>query len=320
MTHKKNICVLGGTGFVGRQIVEQLAINGHKIKILSRHRERRRELLVLPNVEIHTADVHDREVLKDHFSDQDVVINLVGILNEFGRNNFEKVHVELSRKVADTCLKKQVPRLLHMSALKANANTGTSKYLRSKGQAENNVHSTRDIQVTSFQPSVIFGPQDSFFNRFASLLAKTPPFLPFPLACASAKFAPIYVEDVAQVFLKSLDDKRTYGNHYTLCGPKNYTLLELVEFTSQITGLNRTILPLGNILSKLQASLLGLMPTKPFTLDNYRSTKIDSVCEQENSPIFELNLRSVESVVPLYLGKQSLHRRFSEIRRTSRRL
>ena len=206
-----------------------------------------------------------------------------------------------------------------MSALKANANSGTSKYLRSKGQAENNVHSTREILVTSFQPSVIFGPQDDFFNRFASLLAKTPRFLPFPLACARAKFAPIYVEDVAQAFIKSLEDKRTFGRHYTLCGPKIYTLLELVEYTSLISGLNRKIIPLGNILSKLQASMLGLLPTKPFTLDNYRSTKTDSICDQENSPIFDLNLRSVESVVPLYLGTHSLRNRFSEIRRLSRR-
>lgn len=319
MTHIKNICVLGGTGFVGQQIVEQLAKRGHTIKIISRHRERRRDLLVLPNVEIISADVHDREVLKEHFTGQHAVINLVGILNEFGKNTFEKVHVELARKVADTCLKRQVPRLLHMSALKANANSGSSKYLRSKGQGENTAHSTRDIHVTSFQPSVIFGPKDQFFNRFAALLAMTPRYIPFPLACAHARFAPIYVEDVAQAFIKALDDKRCFGQRYTLCGPKQYTLQELVQYTSAITGLNRTVMPLGGMLSKLQATILGMLPTKPFSLDNYRSTKTDSVCEHDNDPLFELELRSVETIVPLYLGRHSMRNRYSELRRSARR-
>ena len=319
MAQSKRICVLGGTGFVGRHVVERLAKLGHHIKIISRQRERNRDLLVLPQVSIISADIHDPQVLKEQFEGQDVVINLVGILNEFGKHTFQKVHVDLARKVADACLMKQVPRLLHMSALKANANNGPSKYLRSKGQAENIVHSIHDVKVTSFQPSVVFGTQDDFFNRFAKLLRIPPQFAPFPLACANAKFAPIFVEDLASAFVKSIDDQQTYGQRYPLCGPREYTLRELVQYTATISGIKKTIIPLGNGLSKLQALIMGLAPGKPFTLDNYLSTKVDSICEENSLAVFDIKPRALESVVPQYLGQQSMRGRYSQFRRLSGR-
>lgn len=318
MSKTKNICVLGGTGFVGSHIVEKLAKQGHHVKILSRHRERNRDLLVLPTVQIITADVHNGQVLKEQFTGQDVVINLIGILNVFGKNNFEKVHTDLARKVGDACQLKQVPRLLHMSALKANANSGPSKYLRSKGQAENNVHTIRDVQVTSFQPSVIFGPGDSFFNRFAHLLSMGPPYAPFPLACSKAKFAPVYVNDVADAFVNSIDNMDMVGKRYALCGPKEYTLLELVQYVNGLCNTRRKIIPLGNALSGLMASFLGMLPGKPMTVDNFRSTLVANVCDSETPNLLQ-NPRSVESVVPQYLGGTSTRGRFSHHRRLARR-
>lgn len=319
MAKIKKICVLGGTGFVGSHIIEKLAKQGHRVKILSRHRERNRDLLVLPTVEIISADVHNGQVLKEQFTGQDVVINLVGILNVFGKNNFEKVHTDLARKVGDACQLKQVPRLLHMSALKANANSGASKYLRSKGQAENIVHSIRDVQVTSFQPSVIFGPGDSFFNRFAHLLSMGPPYSPFPLACSKARFAPVYVNDVADAFVNSIDNKEMFGQRYALCGPTEYSLLELVQYVNGICNTRRKIIPLGNALSSLMASFLGMVPGKPMTVDNFRSTLVASVCDGE-VPNFLENPRSVESVVPQYLGGKSTRSKFTKHRRLARRL
>ena len=321
MSKPKNICVLGGTGFVGRQIVEQLAVRGHRVKVLSRHRERNRDLLVLPTVQIVSADIHIGQVLKEQFENQDVVINLVGILNVIGKNNFEKVHTDLATKVGEACTLKQVPRLLHMSALKANANNAPSKYLRTKGQAENIVHTIKDVKVTSFQPSVIFGPHDSFFNRFAKLLAMPPRFMPFPLACANAKFAPIYVRDVADAFINSIDDKETFGKRFTLCGPKEYSLLELVKFTNQICGTRRRIIPLGNGMSKLMATFLGMIPfNKPMTLDNYLSTTVDSICDGDIPNLSPENAASIETIVPQYLGGKSLRGRYTDYRKLSRRI
>ena len=319
MAKSKKICVLGGSGFVGQQIVEQLARRGHQIKVLSRHRERNRDLLVLPTVQIITADIHNGQVLKEQFSGQDVVINLVGILNNAGKNNFDRVHTDLASKIGDACQLKQVPRLLHMSALKANANNAPSKYLRSKGQAENIVHTIRDVKVTSFQPSVIFGPHDSFFNRFAKLLAMPPRFMPFPLACAHARFAPVYVLDVARAFVDSIDNKDTFGKRLSLCGPNEYTLLELVKYVNEICHTRRKIIPLGNATSKLMASFLGLVPGKPMTVDNYMSTLVDSTCDGDVPNIVPANASSVETIVPQYLGGKSVKGRYNQYRRVARR-
>ncbi len=319
MSRVKNICVLGGTGFVGRYVVEELAKQGHQIKVISRHRERNRDLLVLPTVKIVSADIHDPPVLKEQFIGQEVVINLVGILNETGKHTFQKVHVELARKVGEACIMNQVPRLLHMSALNADIN-GPSKYLRSKGEAEKYLHNLHDVAVTSFQPSVIFGPDDSFFNRFARLLRIPPRLAPFPLACASAKFAPIFVEDVALAFARSVDDKRTFEQRYQLCGPKVYTLKELVNYTAEVCGVRKSVMPLGNGLSRLQASILGLLPGKPFTMDNYLSTTVDSVCEESFPELFAITPKALETIVPLYLGQQSRNNRKSLWRRSARRI
>jgi len=315
----KNICVLGGTGFIGRYVVEELAKLGHQIKVISRHRERNRDLLVLPTVKIVSADIHDPPVLKEQFIGQDVVINLVGILNETGKHTFQKVHVELARKVGEACIMNQVPRLLHMSALHADIN-GPSKYLRSKGEAEKYVHNLHDVEVTSFQPSVIFGPNDSFFNRFANLLRLPPRLAPFPLACASARFAPVFVEDVALAFARAVDDKRTFGQRFQLCGPAVYSLQELVKYTAEVCGIKKPIMPLGNSLSRLQAIILGFMPGKPFTMDNYLSTTVDSVCDEGFPELFAITPKALEAVVPLYLGPQSSNNRKSKWRRGARRV
>lgn len=318
MSRVKNICVLGGTGFVGQQVVEALAKQGHRIKVISRHRERHRDLLVLPTVKIVSADIHDPPVLKEQFIGQDAVVNLVGILNEAGKRTFQKIHVELARKVGEACVMNQVPRLLQMSALKADVN-GPSKYLRSKGEAEKYLHNLHDVAVTSFQPSVIFGPYDDFFNRFAKLLRIPPRLAPFPLACANAKFAPVYVEDVALAFARALDNQHTFGQRYPLCGPNVYTLLELVKYTAEVSGIKKPIMPLGSGLSRLQATIMGMLPGKPFTMDNYLSTTVDSVCEEGFPELFAIKPKALEAVVPHYLGQQSIRQRYSLLRRAARR-
>ncbi|WP_455199850.1 complex I NDUFA9 subunit family protein [Kaarinaea lacus] len=318
MTTIKRICILGGTGFVGQAIVEQLANLGHEIKVISRHRERNRDLLVLPTVKILSADVHDPQVLKDQFEEQDVVINLIGILNETRHHNFQTVHVNLARNIADACTMKQVPRLLHMSALHASKDA-PSKYLRTKAEAENILHKMYDVNVTSFKPSVIFGARDHFFNRFAGLLRIPPRYAPFPLACAKARFAPVFVEDVAQAFVNALDNPQTYGQRYELCGPRVYTLQELVKYTAQLCGIKKSIIPLGDAASRLQALVMGVLPGKPFTLDNYLSTTVDSVCEEGFPALFDVQTKSIESEVPKYLGQNEINNRFSKFRQHAKR-
>jgi len=317
----RHICILGGTGFVGQHIISHLTNKGFKIRVISRHRERYRELLLFPDVELVSADIHDPQVLKENFIGQDVVINLVGILNQSGKkaNSFNAAHVSLTRNVIQACQMKGVTRLLHMSALNADSAKGPSEYLRSKGEAEDLVHNAKDIDVTSFQPSVIFGLEDDFFNRFAALLKIPPMFTPFPLACAKAKFSPIYVDDVATAFTVALQNEQSVGQRYPLCGPQTYTLKTLVEYTAKLSGIKRPIYGLGNTLSKLQATLLGLLPGKPFSNDNYLSMKVDSVCEAPFPSLFGITPTSVESIVPGYIGQQSLRARYYSYRRAARR-
>ncbi|MEJ2481530.1 MAG: NAD(P)H-binding protein, partial [Acidihalobacter sp.] len=179
------VCVLGGTGFVGRHLCARLIRAGYRVRIPTRHRERHRDLLVLPGLELIEADVHDPQTLAQVLTGCQAAINLIGILNERGHRGlgFQHAHVELTRKFVDACQAQGVRRLLHMSALGADATADTSFYLRSKAEAETLAHtlSGPELAVTSFRPSVIFGPDDSFLNRFADLLRAVPGV--FPLAC-----------------------------------------------------------------------------------------------------------------------------------------
>jgi NADH dehydrogenase len=300
-THK--ICLLGGTGFVGKRLTARLSEVGHDIVILTRHRERQRDLLVLPTVRLVQGDVYDPEFLRKQFEDRDTVINLVGILNEKGRDGrgFTRVHAELPSKIVEACRQTGVTRLLHMSALHA-LPAAPSHYLRTKALGEDAVHRAEnpDFHVTSFRPSVIFGPGDGFLNRFADLLRLTPGV--FPLACPQARFQPVYVEDVVRAFVESLDNHKTFGQHYDLCGPKVYTLREIVEYVARLIGRRVCIIGLNDALSYLQAATLEFVPGKPFSLDNYRSLKVDSVCEKGFPEVFCITPVSLEQIAPTYLA------------------
>jgi uncharacterized protein YbjT (DUF2867 family) len=311
------ISILGGSGFIGTRLVNQLNADGHVIRVLTRRRERSKHLLVIPRAEVIELDVHDRDALTTVLEGSDVVINLVGILNERGHlgEGFQRAHVALPESIVRCCQRLGIPRLLHMSALRADAERGPSFYLRSKGAGEALVHAagSATFKVTSFRPSVVYGPGDDFFNRFARLLKLLPG--PFPLACSEARFAPVYVDDVAEAMTRCIALPASYGQRYELCGPLSYTLAELVTYCASTLGMRRRIIPLSDRLSRLQATILEHVPGKPFSLDNYRSLQIDSLC----GPGLDLSrlgitARRLEGIVPAYLGKLSRQQRYSRLR------
>ena len=309
-----SVCILGGTGFVGRHLVNRLAAEGVRCRILTRRPHRHRHVGVARGSTLVEADVHDRAELVRQFAGQDAVINLVGILNEGGGENFRRVHYELPLSVLAACQTAGVPRLLHMSALNADAQRGTSNYLKTKGAAEDYLHANAGgVAVTSFRPSVIFGPDDSFFNRFAALL-RIPG--PFPLACPKARFAPVYVGDVAEAFARALDDSGTFDQRYDLCGPRVFTLRELVDYTVEAMGERKPILELNDTLSRLQAKVLGVMPGRPFTMDNYRSMQMDSVCERDGLGRLGITPTDVDAIIPFVLGQRLPKQRLDSLRRT----
>lgn len=309
------VCILGGSGFVGSHLVAHLGSRGIACRIITRHPHRYRNLAVNQGAELVSANLFDVKSLAKQFSGCDAVVNLIGILNESGKNQtFRRMHVELVDQIIDACNLAAIPRLLHMSALHADQARGTSLYLRSKGEGENRAHTHggASINVTSFRPSVIFGPGDSFFNRFAGLL-KISPLI--PLACPKARFAPVFVGDVAEAFCRSLDDAKTFGNRYDLCGPDIFTLKELVSYTARTLKIRRLIVGLGDLPSRLQAQVLGHLPGKPFSMDNYLSLQTDSICETSSFNELGIEAQGVQTIVPLYLGNESYRDRFDRYRK-----
>lgn len=303
----RSVCILGGTGFVGSRLVTRLIDEGHAVKVLTRNREKNRHLLVLPDLNLVNADVHDPRQLAQHFGGCDCVVNLVGIINERGRgaSGFRRVHIELADKVVRAARSSGVKRLLHMSAIGAKAGTAPSHYLRSKGAAEEVVRkeSASALEWVIFRPSVIFGQRDSFINRFARLLRIIP--VAFPLARASARFAPVYVGDVVDAFARCVVRDEALGRALELCGPDVYTLREIVDFTASTLRLRRRVIELPDFLGRLQALVMDFVPGKPFSTDNFRSLTIDSVCSSDGFAVLGMQPHSMSALVQQYLGSSS---------------
>src|SRR3984885_13389996 len=213
----QSIAVLGGTGFLGTRLVARLIKDGRRVTVLSRDREQHKHLLVLPGLTLENCEVYSPAQLSERFRGKDVVINLVGILNErgFGGSGFRRAHTELTQGVLQAARSAGVARLLQMSALKA-AVDAPSYYLRSKGEAEQLIRETNTpLDWTIFQPSVMFGPGDSFLNRFAALLGAVP--WVFPLARPHARFSPVFVDDVIEALIRSLHGGASSRQTYQLC-------------------------------------------------------------------------------------------------------
>jgi len=293
------ICILGGTGFVGRHLVTRLATSVYRCRLLARHPERHRALLLVPGIELRRSDIFETGVLEKQLADCTAVVNLVGILNEGSGRTFQRTHVELVERILAAAQAVEVTRYLHMSALHAQTTLGTSRYLRTKGRGEDLAHACTDMQVTSFRPSVIFGPGDSFFNRFATLLKITPGI--FPLACPDARLAPVYVGDVVSAITKALATPSCVGKGYDLCGPRIYSLKELAKYTADLIGRRTMVMGLPDFGARFQARVFQLLPGKPFTMDNYLSLQTDSICGYDGLAELGIEPQAVEGVVPGYL-------------------
>ena len=309
-----SVCIVGGSGFVGEAIADELAGVGAanlRVRVITRSRPRAMNLTVLPTVELVVADPHDTASLARCFEDMDAVINLVGILHESRRETFERAHVELPRKVVEACHSAGVQQLLHMSALGA-SESGPSKYQRSKGAGEQAVRrGAGELPVTIFRPSVIFGEGDAFLNTFADLV-RIFPFI--PLAGARTRFQPIWVEDVARCFAGALGNPAAFGQVYEICGPKQYTLEELVRFVAKTLGRRPAIVPLSGALATLQATMLEFLPGKMMTRDNLASMSVDNICSQPFPAIFGFQPAPMEAVVPEYLAPTVSRARYARFR------
>ena len=321
--------MVGGSGFVGRHAVAALVAQGVRVTVPTRRRERAKHLFLLPTVEVIEADVSAPGVLASLVRGRDAVINLAGVLqsrrgrpdergpNDYGPD-FAQTHVELPQAIVSACRGAGVGRLLHMSALGADPH-GPSEYLRSKGIGESAVLAADDLAVSVFRPSVIFGPEDRFLNQFA-LLARIAPVLAIPKP--DARFQPVYVGDVVRAMMAALDDTHlpdTAGKRYDLCGPRQYSLMEIVRFACEITGRRRLIVGLPDALATLQAWTMEYLPAalRLLTRDNLRSMTVPSVCER-GFP-FGLEPAMMETAAATWLAPQGPRQRYPRLRWRARR-
>lgn len=316
----KTIGIFGGTGFVGTHLANCTAELGMRVRIFTRSRARARHLWPLPHTELIEINPGNESSISEQISGCEAVINLVGILNEKRDNGaeFRHVHTDLTKKIIKACTDTSVKRYIHMSALNADP-FAASYYLRTKGEAEIASMAAHDagLPTTIFRPSVIFGPNDSFFNRFAHLLRMFPVL---PLACAVTKFQPVFVGDVSETILSALNDRKTFGMRYDIGGPEVTSLLEIVRYTSNLIKSRALIIPLGPAMSKLQANLFEYFPGKPFSRDNLRSASLDNVC-RDNNGLSQLGIEptAINEVVPTYLGGKFERMRYYDFRSEARR-
>ena len=305
----KKILLIGGSGFIGRSIAEQLSAKGYFVTVPTRHRERAKHLLVLPTIDVVDADVHDPQTLSGLIREHDAVINLIGILH----GDFEREHVTFPRMVAKTCAAAGAKRLIQMSALNADVN-GPSNYLASRGRGEAAVRevggANPSLKITFFQPSVVFGQNDKFLNMFAGLVRAFPVI---PLGSADAQFQPVWVEDVARAITISVAMSETYGKTYPLVGPRVYTLRQLVELVIALKDKKRLVVGLGAGLSKLQANIFEFLPGKLITRDSLRSMSVPSTSATPFPPLFG-TASTLESVVTGYMQASTGRSRYPTFR------
>jgi uncharacterized protein YbjT (DUF2867 family) len=297
----QNILLLGGSGFVGSHVADHLTELGLSVRVPTRHRNRAKQLILLPTVDVVEADINDQSVLTSLCKGMDAVINLVGVLHSasgdpYGRD-FRAAHVELPKKIIVACRANGISRLLHMSALPAAADA-PSEYLRSKATGEELVLSAKnEFGVTVFRPSVVFGEEDRFLNLFASLQKWLPVVF---LARPDAKLQPVYVVDVAKVIVEALGRHDSHGKSYDLAGPEVHTLREIVASAGAWAGHARPIFALSDGLGNLQATVMQHLPGKLLTTDNLRSLKVDSVSD---APFpFGIRPTAMSAVAPTYLS------------------
>lgn len=272
------IALLGGSGFIGRHLAAELARRGHSLCIPVRDRERAKEaLIMLPDTDVYAYDPNVPAGLKKCLQGADAAVNLVGILNEDGRNLFDRVHGEFVRILAEGCIKNQVPRIVHLSAIGVSPGA-PSAYLRSKAKGEQIIKSNDALSHAIIRPSVVFGPGDDFVNRFARLI-KYFPVMPLPMA--AAKFQPIYVADLVAMVANVLEDDSYHNKTLNAGGGAALALEEIIRLIARQMGKSPRLLPMGSGLSYAFAAVAEQIPfAELITRDNIRSMQLPSVCPQ----------------------------------------
>ncbi len=298
------VTVFGGSGFIGRYVVKRLAQQGWAVRVAVRRPSRAAFLRPLGEVGQITplrAPLQDEGAVRDVLAGAEAAINLVGVLFERGRQSFKAVHLDGARRVAEAAAAAGVKQLSQISAIGAEA-TADAKYARSKGAAEQAVRDAFPAAVV-LRPSIVFGPEDEFFNLFASM-AQMSPALPL-IGGGRTRFQPVYVGDVADAVVKALTDPACAGKTYELGGPGVYSFKELMELMLRETGRRRLLLPLPFWAATLQAAVLEWLPRPLLTRDQVKLLRHDNVVGDGALTLADLGIRptAVEVILPTYMDR-----------------
>ncbi len=299
------ILVTGATGFIGAEILRRASRRGWRVRGLARHPERAEALGRLPHVELFRGDVARPDELDEALEGVDAVLHLVGIIVETGRQSFEEVHVEGTRHVVEATRRAGVTRYIHMSALGVEQGRDASEYYRTKWRAEEIVRES-GLAATIFRPSLVFGRDDDFFNRFAGII-RWSPVVPLP-GGGRTRFQPVWLGDVAECFLQSTRMERGAQPVYEIAGPVVMTLREIVSSLMEVMGRRRPTFPVPVAPLRLGAAVMETVLSRPpVTRDQLRMMAIDNVASRTGLQAlrrdFEIEHAKLEDKAAAYLGR-----------------
>ena len=316
-----SVGIQGGTGFIGSVLANALVKRGHEIKISTRNINHGRHLWVLPNTRVSEIDLNKQEEIDSLFKGCDVLINLIGILNEKKDDGkgFTYAHTELTSRAVRTCKTNQIKHFIQISSLGADIHS-TSNYQKTKGSAENVILSelSSKLKASIIRPSVVFGPNDKFINKFATLIKVFNGLI--PLACPQSLLQPIFVNDLVDAIIAIIEDPQHKEPIYEVGGPEIKPLIDIVRYICEVLDVKDRVIPLNSVFSSIQAGLLEFVPGKPLSRDNLRSLRNNSICS-ELPGLQDLGIKAtaMNEIIPSYLSKSRYKDRFAHYRNTSGR-
>lgn len=298
------VTVFGGSGFLGRHVVQALARRGYRVRVAMRRPDLGFHLLPLGDpgqIKPLQANVRIAWSVDNAVNGADIVINLTGTFNAFGKNRLEAVHVDGARNIAQAA-KNHDAKLIHVSALGANLG-GKSRYARSKAEGEQSVFEA-DAKAIILRPSILFGAGDAFFNRFGAMAMASPVL---PLIGGNTRFQPIYVGDVAEAIAQAADGNIAGGKIYELGGPQNLSFRQCLELMLETIDRKRLLLPVPFFAARFLARATGWLPGAPISYDQVLMLEVDNIvsdaAKRQNRTLdaFDVSPKTLRSVLPSYL-------------------
>ena len=299
---RRQISILGGSGFIGKELISKLSKENFQVKVLTKNKINTRALWPIPNVEF-LEYANTKESIRNAIGDSVTVVNLVGQLHckkayPWGKE-FDDAHVKLVQNLVSATEDTGCKKIIHISALGVTKNS-PSMYLRSKMQGERNLSSS-NLDIIILRPSVVFGPGDSFLNLFSKMHR----FLPFiPLASPNSMFQPIYVNDLVEIIFECINvNPKNKKSLFECVGPDVFSLYDLVKLAGKYSGKPKMIIPLSKNLGHMQAFFMELLPGKPLlSRDNLLSASIPNIASVDQNLVYQLeSFKNIQSIAPKYL-------------------